>query len=876
VVDVETLREAIEAYLNLTRSGSKGSKGDPEDGDAAEGDDEPHEAKHLLKLFRTMIDPKKDVLTQSLKKLNDKLFVDEEVLCLTMRSASAAVTARLWERTVTAIERDPGPGRFLDGEIPETPKACESATDTSSAVHAMVILMCPIKKRREFYRHLVEYEWEAVCGAFCYMFLSPHCGPPETLKRICDCLLFLDAEASSKVELDVETAEEMHQMNAKLQQTAVAMVEYLRDYEQEELWYSEVGAEILADFQFVDARLFFFRPRLQRILCDMWHPKYDHVSDWEYMCYVLKFHAGNIMGFILLIPCALCPSLESYVYNRKISMEREIRKKRDADRQKIEKEASEEKSRRMTWKAKTQADTINGKKQKEITDLWMNSCLTILLPRQKKYLAIFTNLAFVAFLVLYDPDQGYAFTILMLSGGALYSEILQLLGSGMTPKAIERSIRLWLMDRVNIAEFIAFGFICVSCIFRLIHESQEGEEPSYIQAMWACGVFFMGMSQGVSLLRMSSVYGPLVSMMVQMIVDMIRWIALLLPIIVSLVGAFITLFKQRSRGGSGAENWAQDTSCAMFHPATADWFTGVLLLFEIQIGKDVPFDCLEASPHATVAPQMLNFGLWLIVILMLNMLIAMMAKTFDRIFEKSMVDYQYNFAGFVLQMRQEHDVPPVLRLFSLPWTLGKNIYLQTCGREKEDKTRGTSVKRYNLRESFFKDSAEAVKDREATPGQSSAVINPTNLNAGLEAPLTDIVSPAEGTLEPGPSIQAPSQNKTMETYELSVHMSKLVEKFLEEHDSDAAFQDEQFRRQVAQKLWKLDSHVEDLIDFWKINTRRSYKAQRAQLRKKQLLKNVSSALADKMKSSKGLSKGAKKINKALFNLQVSKLGKDTE
>ncbi|CAE7777236.1 unnamed protein product [Symbiodinium sp. CCMP2592] len=154
---------------------------------------------------------------------------------------------------------------------------------------------------------------------------------------------------------------------------------------QEELWYSEVGAEILADFQ----------PPARK---DMWHPKYDHVSDWEYMCYVLKFHAGNIMGLILLIPCALCPSLESpdlgwlwlplqsYVYNRKILMERDIRKKRDEDRQKIEREASEEKSRRMTWKAKTQADTINGKKQKEITDLWMNSCLTILLPRQHHHL----------------------------------------------------------------------------------------------------------------------------------------------------------------------------------------------------------------------------------------------------------------------------------------------------------------------------------------------------------------------------------------------------------------------------------------------------------------------------------------------------------
>ena len=27
-----------------------------------------------------------------------------------------------------AIERDPGPGRFLDGEIPETPKACAGAS----------------------------------------------------------------------------------------------------------------------------------------------------------------------------------------------------------------------------------------------------------------------------------------------------------------------------------------------------------------------------------------------------------------------------------------------------------------------------------------------------------------------------------------------------------------------------------------------------------------------------------------------------------------------------------------------------------------------------------------------------------------------------
>ena len=37
------------------------------------------------------------------------------------------------------------------------------------------------------------------------------------------------------------------------------------------------------------------------------------------------------------------------------------------------------------------------------------------------------------------------------------------------------------------------------------------------------------------------------------------------------------------------------------------------------------------------------------------------AKTFDAIFEQSMLDYQFKFAMFVIQMRDEPAVPPVSR-----------------------------------------------------------------------------------------------------------------------------------------------------------------------------------------------------------------------
>ena len=95
------------------------------------------------------------------------------------------------------------------------------------------------------------------------------------------------------------------------------------------------------------------------------------------------------------------------------------------------------------------------------------------------------------------------------------------------------------MDRVNVMELVAFTCIGWTCVLVLIQE----DWTEFAQQFKALGVLFLGISQSMAILRMSSVFGPLVSMTMNMIVDMIQWWMLLIPIIGCLVAALITLFK---------------------------------------------------------------------------------------------------------------------------------------------------------------------------------------------------------------------------------------------------------------------------------------------------------------------------------------------
>ena len=192
----------------------------------------------------------------------------------------------------------------------DTEELADLAPDVDSYESAALLL---IKGGTDRFRSLAFFQWEALQVAFCFMF---QCGVKLTLRRISEFLIFLLPEARSRSEEDVQQGERLTQMHGKVQQTAVVLVESLREADQEMLWFSQEGLTILMQLQLGDARLFFARPLLQRIMCDLWRgvrPDSYARSSWKQLqvwARLLLYSGPNIA---ILIFWAVVPALEEWM-----------------------------------------------------------------------------------------------------------------------------------------------------------------------------------------------------------------------------------------------------------------------------------------------------------------------------------------------------------------------------------------------------------------------------------------------------------------------------------------------------------------------------------------------------------------------------------
>ena len=192
----------------------------------------------------------------------------------------------------------------------DTEELADLAPDVDLYESAALLL---IKGGTDRFRSLSFFEWEALQVAFCFMF---QCGVKLTLRRISEFLIFLLPEARSRSEEDVQQGERLTQMHGKVQQTAVVLVESLREADQEMLWCSQEGLTILMQLQLGDARLFFARPLLQRIMCDLWRgvrPDSYARSFWKQLqvwARLLLYSGPNIA---ILIFWAVVPALEEWM-----------------------------------------------------------------------------------------------------------------------------------------------------------------------------------------------------------------------------------------------------------------------------------------------------------------------------------------------------------------------------------------------------------------------------------------------------------------------------------------------------------------------------------------------------------------------------------
>lgn len=697
----------------------------------------------------------------------------------------------------------------------DTEELADLAPDVDSYESAALLL---IKGGTDRFRSLSFFNWEALQMAFCFMF---QCGVKLTLRRISEFLIFLLPEARSRSEEDVQQGESLTQMHGKIQQTAVVLVESLREADQEMLWCSQEGLTILMQLQLGDARLFFARPRLQRIMCDLWRgvrPDSYAQSFWKQLqvwARLLLYSGPNIA---ILIFWAVVPALEEWMHELSILAADKGRQDEAAywegKRKNGKSQSTGDCERsddwpckvgdRMCWNETNFRHALREECRRKVFEI--QSRLPLLLPCNRKYLAILTNLLFVAYLIAETPDGANVRTVLMLTAGAWLGEVRQLFAFAGDGSGASYSMSFWFMDRVNVMELVAFTCIAWTSVLCLI----EPEHTELAQQFKALGVLFLGISQSMALLRMSSVFGPLISMTMSMILDLLHWMMLLFPIVACLVAALMTLFK--SRTGVEQEN------CL---PFGFDYVQGVLRFFEIQIGEEVPLGCLrDDSPHPWFGQIIMNLGLWMILILMLNMLIAMMAKTFDRIYEGAMVDFQYHFIGNLLQMVSEPAVPPVLRTLCVPWMLlsilpscctrFSNFLCHFCGKRGLCGLCGTCGTKGRNGETEASEAGRLWKMGSTEKSSGSVALRHSFLQM-----LKDPKNPKDPKESDSPSLDLADlavQSRFVPDADFKL-LSDRVEDFVVEHAADTQVQDALWRKQIARQLFVMDCKLTSLASL---------------------------------------------------------------
>ena len=95
-------------------------------------------------------------------------------------------------------------------------------------------------------------------------------------------------------------------------------------------------------------------------------------------------------------------------------------------------------------------------------------------------------------------------------------------------------------------------------------------------------------------------------------------------------------------------------------------FEGMKELFEITLGgAESGLECLDELRHPGTSTFVMSLFLISSVVLLLNMLIAMMAKTFDRVFDKQPQVYQYMFAMLTLNWMAADATPPPFNMLRI-------------------------------------------------------------------------------------------------------------------------------------------------------------------------------------------------------------------
>jgi len=176
--------------------------------------------------------------------------------------------------------------------------------------------------------------------------------------------------------------------------------------------------------------------------------------------------------------------------------------------------------------------------------------------------------------------------------------------------------------------------------------------------------------------------GPLVLMIIQMFDDITKWAAIMLVILIAFLSFFYVL-----RPECDAERLP-------------------LRLFGSMLTGDSPDVCLEEDDEVLGAVFTILFRV-VAYVLMFNLLIAILSKTFDNISDAAVTNYQMLRAKLTLNWKDQESAPPPLRALGIPYDILGGLFC--CGGKDDSMAAGGSMRKLNPED--LKSARENIKQQ---------------------------------------------------------------------------------------------------------------------------------------------------------------------
>jgi hypothetical protein len=274
----------------------------------------------------------------------------------------------------------------------------------------------------------------------------------------------------------------------------------------------------------------------------------------------------------------------------------------------------------------------------------------------------------------------------LTTGAALLSEVIELLPelkfreslilreSESAGETFSENFDLWALDRLNLLElpglFLAFAALSLVYVDETLVYSSQALTSLALMLLWT--------ASGFRLVSLLPELGPMVRMATYMTRDVFQWLILLMIVLLAFSAATFVSVKSRYDSEEGIDAYSEDDACAVMIRQMQDSFSFTAMhLLKIAVGSsvDMDYDCqtkLQASAgrvYQFVAPLITITWTIISVVLAMNMLIASMAKSFERVWNEHLLHSHAIFAQNVLVWHMEDPAPPPLNLLQLPYEM---------------------------------------------------------------------------------------------------------------------------------------------------------------------------------------------------------------